>query len=294
MSRRALAVGRGGSVAAAAGVSVPTDRRFRRPDVRPGRRNLTRLAVRVAVVAVAGALATAACLWTAQAIVDSRYLRVTRIVVDGATRLSARDAEALVADVRGRSILRIDFEVYRRRLLDSPWVKDVRFSRRLPGAMVIQVVEREPMAIARLGQQLYLVDAEGVITDQYGPQYADLDFPIVDGLLRPPGGAAAPVDPTRLALVSRLLAATTARPALHARLSQVDVTNPHDAVVLLDADPVRLRLGETRFAERLTMYLDVAPALTQEFEAIDYVDLRFDDRIFVKPAHQTREAGHQR
>ena len=34
---------------------------------------------------------------------------------------------------------------------------------------------------------MYLVDERGVIIDQYGPQYADLDLPIVDGLSAAPG-----------------------------------------------------------------------------------------------------------
>jgi cell division protein FtsQ len=282
MSRRAIALSRS-VTPPSAGVSVPADRRFRRAEARPGRRPVLRFAVRATAFALVAAAAVGAVVWAGQAMVDSRYFRVTRIVVDGATRLSASDVEALVADLRGRSILRIDFDVYRRRLLDSPWVKDVRFARRLPGAILVTMQERQPMAIARLGQQLYLVDADGVITDQYGPQYADLDFPIVDGLLRQPAGGDAPVDADRLQLVARLIAATATRPELQARISHVDVSNARDAVVLLDADPVRLHLGDTRFVERLTTYLDVAPALAQQYAAIDYADLRFDDRLFVKP-----------
>jgi cell division septal protein FtsQ len=247
--------------------------------------------VRLAAGVVAALAATSGLLWTGNALVESRWLRVSRIAVSGATHFSAREVEALVSDVRGRAILRLNFDIYRRRLLDSPWVKDVRFSRRLPGTIVVEIVERTPMVIARLGTQLYLVDAEGVVTDEYGPQYADLDFPIVDGLLRQPAGRETPVDPNRLALVSRLLEATADRPDLFARISHIDVTNPRDAVVLLDDEPVRLHTGETRFVERLVTYLESAPALVEEYGALDYADLRFDDRLFVKPRTEGRAAA---
>ena len=64
-------------------------------------------------------------------------------------------------------------------------------------------------------------------------------------------------------------------------------------VVLLEGDPALLHLGEERFVERLQAYLEVASALRDRVSDIDYVDLRFDDRVYVKPrgASGTVEAG---
>jgi Fe-S-cluster formation regulator IscX/YfhJ len=67
------------------------------------------------------------------------------------------------------------------------------------------------------------------------------------------------------------------------RMSQIDVTDLHDAVVLLDGDPALLHLGEEKFLERLQSYVDVAQALRDRVPDIDYVDLRFDRRLYVKP-----------
>ena len=72
------------------------------------------------------------------------------------------------------------------------------------------------------------------------------------------------------------------------RLSQVDVSNPHDVVVLLEGDTAQLRLGDERFVERLQSYLEVAAALRERVTDIDYVDLRFDDRVYVKPRGSAR------
>jgi cell division septal protein FtsQ len=54
-------------------------------------------------------------------------------------------------------------------------------------------------------------------------------------------------------------------------------------VVLLDGDTVMLRLGDRDFAARLQGYLDVAPALKERVAAIDTVDLRFGERMYVRP-----------
>ena len=66
------------------------------------------------------------------------------------------------------------------------------------------------------------------------------------------------------------------------RVSQIDVSDAHDAVVLLDNDPALLHVGEERFRERLQSYW-IAGALRNRIPDIDYVDLRFEQRVIVKP-----------
>ena len=57
----------------------------------------------------------------------------------------------------------------------------------------------------------------------------------------------------------------------------------HDAIVLLKDDTALLRVGDEHFTERLQSYLDLMPALRERMPDIDYVDLRFDERVYVRP-----------
>src|SRR5262249_26675796 len=68
------------------------------------------------------------------------------------------------------------------------------------------------------------------------------------------------------------------------RVSQIDVADLHNAAVILSGDPAVIQLGEDQFLPRLQSYLQLAPALRERVADIDYVDLRFDDRIYVRPA----------
>jgi cell division septal protein FtsQ len=56
----------------------------------------------------------------------------------------------------------------------------------------------------------------------------------------------------------------------------------HNAMVLLDDDPAWLYLGEDQFRERLQSYIEVASALRDQVAEIDYVDLRYGERVYVK------------
>ncbi len=270
------------------GVLAPADRHYRRPDVRPGRRRrIGQRFLQVGRLLAVAIVVAAATFWGGQAVVRSELLSVDRIVVRGNARLSTAEVETRLADLKGQHILDVDFSLYQRRLLDSPWVASVTIWRLLPSTVEVSVVERVPMAIARLGDQLYLVDRTGIIIDDFGPAYNDLDLPFVDGLMRRPAGdGASIVDAERVEVTARFLAALDAQPAIGRRVSQVDVTNAHDVVVLLEDDPVLLHLGDREFTERLARYLEYAPTLGEAFTGLDYVDLRFE-RLYVKAAGRT-------
>jgi cell division septal protein FtsQ len=153
----------------------------------------------------------------------------------------------------------------------------------LPGRVDVFIAEREPMGIGRIGQSLYLVDQRGDVIDEFGPNYAELDLPIIDGLAGNTGETGLLIDESRASLAGRLLASLRAKPELARRVSQVDVTDPRDAVLILDGDTALVRVGDDQFVERLQAYVDLVPALRERVSEIDYVDMRFDERVYVRP-----------
>jgi cell division protein FtsQ len=220
--------------------------------------------------------------WGIAALMASDFLRVRDVTVVGNRRLSAGAVESLVAGLRQDHILRVNLEDYRRRLLDSSWVDDVHLTRVLPATIQISVIERTPIAVARLDQHLYLVDEAGSIIDDYGPQYQEFDLPVVDGLMVEPKTGAPEASPDRARLAASLLDALGQKAEIRDRVSQINVSNPRDAVVMFDDDAAWLHLGDRRFTERLQQYVELRPRLIEQFGPLDYVDLRFDERVFLR------------
>ena len=102
------------------------------------------------------------------------------------------------------------------------------------------------------------------------------------------------MDPARAELAARVVESVAASERLALRISQIDVADRHNAVVLLDGDPARLFIGEERFRERLQSYVEVAATLRERGAAeIDYVDLRFGRRVFLKPRSGSRRTSGQ-
>ena len=210
------------------------------------------------------------------------FLAIDDIVVHGNEQLSAGEVLALMPGLRGAAILSVDLDDHRRLLSASPWLTGGTLRRRLPSTVEVFVTERRPVALGRFGGRLFLLDASGAVVDGYGPRFAHFDFPIVDGLEKEGDEGASAVDPERMALAARLLAELAGRPDVLDAVSQIDVADPGNAVVLLDDDVVLLHLGAERFLPRLRLYADLAPRLREEVRDIDAVDLRFEPRVVVR------------
>ena len=272
-------------------VKAPSEKNFRRARAKPAKRKgaTTWMSWRAARIVVCAALTGYAAYRAVDLVVSASALQVQYISVHGNVRLSAGEVRALVEGLRGTSILTVDLPAYRRRLLDSPWVADVALRRVLPSTVEVFVSERQPMGVCRMRSQLYLVDRSGNVIDEFGPQYAEFDLPIIDGLVRPQSSGQPALDERRADLAARVIDAIAPRTDLARQVSQIDVSDLHDAVVLLEGDPALLHLGEDRFLERLQAYADVAPALRERVPDIDYVDLRFEDRLYVRPVAAARK-----
>ncbi|MFN8062936.1 MAG: FtsQ-type POTRA domain-containing protein [Vicinamibacterales bacterium] len=264
-------------------VSAPTDRRFKRARVRPGGpRGQWARAYTLVRAAVALAVVTAATVSGYRVLSRTALLHLQHIHVAGTHRVSDAEVVALLAGIEGQNLLFVDLDAARARLLAYPWIDDASLRRVLPDTLDISIAERQPVGLARFRDALFLVDASGVLVEEFGPRVADLDLPLIDGFVGDPqpGGV---VDADRARLASRMLASLRTHPDLYGRLAQVDVSDAHNAVALLDGDPAQLHLGDDHFAERVRAYIELAPALRDRVPGIDYIDLRFDHRIYLRP-----------
>ena len=266
-------------------VKAPTEKNFRRAKVKPGKRKAARawLSWRVLRLPLVILLVLYAAHRATSLVLNASALKVSRIVVEGNVRLSNGEVQQLAHGLYGSNILTADLAKHRRAILNSPWVAQAALRRVLPSTIEISVAERRPFGIGRIGNQLYLTDRDGTVIDEFGPQYAEFDLPIIDGLVRAPKNGKAAIDPARAELAARVIDAVSSDPAVARRLSQVDVTDRYDAIVMLEDDPALLHVGTEKFLERLQSYLQVADRLRESVTEIDHVDLRFGERVFIRP-----------
>lgn len=84
------------------------------------------------------------------------------INVRGTDNLNELQVYQIALADRNRAMPFVDVQNLRERLLQLSWVEDARVSRQLPDTMVIDVVERKPVAVLAKADRLMLIDKDGV------------------------------------------------------------------------------------------------------------------------------------
>jgi cell division protein FtsQ len=192
------------------------------------------------------------------------------------------------ADI-GKNIFFVRLDERRRELEAIPWVERATVMRVLPDQLRITVVERKPVAFTRNGQQIGLVDADGVLLTMPAAVMAErhYSFPVVTGLDPSAPPAARRV---RMAVYTRLLAELDAN---HQRfsdqISEIDLTDPEDARVLMQeqGSDILVHFGDERFLERYRRYKTHIGDWRQQFPQLSAVDLRYEQQAVLKMGRST-------
>jgi cell division protein FtsQ len=258
-------------------VSAPADKRFRRAHVRPTRQTPWRR--RLLRLAVASALVVALLFGLFGVVsyaLSSKRLAIRRIVVNGARRIPAADVRAMLHDLIGTNVITADLKASRRKVSELPWVADVEVRRVLPASISVALAERRAVMLGRVGSEQWLIDSTGFPIVLFGPDYAEFDLPIVNGL---EAGGPMKIDEQRAALAARVIAALKPRPDLANRVSEIDVRDPRNVALSLRDDATVIRIGTDHFLERLQVYTELATAVHDRVQDIDYVDLRYALRL---------------
>jgi hypothetical protein len=173
-----------------------------------------------------------------------------------------------------------DPEVWIGRLEAHPMLKEVRIGRRVPGTLVVDVVERRPVALAPT-PTLEPVDAEGKRLP-VDPAERPLDLPVLDVFKPVPGALLLPTRGRALAAeVGRLAEADIEFYQRVSEVSWMDATTviarwtePRvDFLFFRGTAPHRLRQGQSVLADALTRDREGSPRT---------IDLRFADQVVVR------------
>jgi cell division protein FtsQ len=184
----------------------------------------------------------------------------------------------------GRNIFFVPLAERRKQLEQIPWVQQATVMRILPDQIRVSVVERQPVAFVRHGQQIGLVDAGGVLLDMPAAAMAQhhYSFPVVTGI---DPGDPLPSRKTRMAVYQRLLGELDANGQHDSdQISEIDLTDPEDARVLMPEQgaDILAHFGEDHFLDRYQRYKAHIAEWRQQYPKLAEVDLRYDQQVVLE------------
>jgi len=213
-------------------------------------------------------------------------LKPDQIELSG-NRIVSREAvlQQFVHD-RNRSVLRVPLDARRGQLEQIPWVESATVQRILPNHLRVELTERTPVAFARNGNELALIDAHGVILDR--PWGEDLHFPIVTGVSED-----LPRDQRekRMQTYEEFMKdVDLVRGGSSDRVSEVDLSNPKDLRVVMtglananDSQAVTIHFGSTEFTGKYKMLVDNFSQWQANAGRVQSIDLQYSRQVVVNP-----------
>jgi cell division protein FtsQ len=188
----------------------------------------------------------------------------------------ARDIRALAAPSKLGNLLALDIGRLKSLVESHPWVKEARLRKVFPSEVRIEVKEREPAAVLKVGESLLVIAEDGVVLERLATREDADGLPLfVDAALFQDRYQ------DKLGLAWACLKSLTDEE--RASLESLDVSRTDCVSVYLKGQSTRLILGRERFAEELRDYLANREGWEGQNGPLEYVDLRFDDRVYLKP-----------
>lgn len=207
-------------------------------------------------------------------------LAVERIDVEGALRAGPEALHDRLEPFLGQNILDLRlYEVVAAAEAD-PWVLNASAKRILPGTLRVTIQERHPAALARIDGVSYVVDTTGYVAGKADAgEFSDLPVLLgLDGLERDALAA------TLRRGVGTLVRLQRATGIWVDEIAVIDFSRK-DRIVVGTVDPGPRILLDPREVERnLNRFLELRREIARRAGPLDYVDLRWSDRITVMPA----------
>lgn len=214
------------------------------------------------------------------------FFEIKVVEITRTERISRDDVLAMLDLEPGRGLLLIDLAQAQRSLETHPWIRRAVVRRVFPDTLVVELDEREPVAVLRTGTggREFLLDREGTLISEGVPP-ADDGLPVLTGVdyaaaILGTGDTAVRVR-SGIALASLLDRSGAGR-------TEVDLRKAGDMVAYYSG--LRLRFGEGDLGDKVDRYRQVSDRVLNRWVAQAKaaparqveVDLRFQDKVIVR------------
>jgi cell division septal protein FtsQ len=173
------------------------------------------------------------------------------------------------------NILLLDISLLQEKFTAHRWIKEVRVRKILPSTLEIEAKVRSPIALLKL-DDIYLIDREGVLLEKI-EKGEKVNLPLL-------------IDSNKFQkdrkekfqLAWECLDSLS--PVEKEQVEVLDLTEYENISARLKNCRTALILGDERFSQKLRLFSQLRARL-ERFGELEYIDLRFHDRLYIKPVN---------
>jgi len=215
------------------------------------------------------------------------FFQITAVKIDG-NRMTSKEQIAALSRVDIHSnLLAIKPDQVRSLLESHPWIAKAEVIRNWPNRLLINLKEKNPVALLNRETGLFYLDSRGrIIAAARPPQ--ELDLPVITGLENYPFNTtqAAQVPDPLLDVLALLKLANRNNPILpQQNISEINISEKGELILCLLERPFPIYLGKdgnisTRYSRLVKVLKDLYK--TREFSEVSYIRLDYQkDTILV-------------
>lgn len=238
-----------------------------------------------ALFSVAGVVGLSALLvHSYYALLGTDWLAVEEIQVSGLNHVEHREALDAMGVCRRANVLGLKMHQLSRRLEDLPWVRSAVVRLDMPGRLVVEITEREPLAII-YADGFHLVDREGLVFAQANVK----DYPhlllvtdLSDYGLKENDSLPPEIFEPLKDLLSALEKVHQWLPVSY--ISECHWKQEEGFVLYTIRKAIPIRLGMDDFQEKLSRLYRVFGVLTERrwWESVTRIDLDYSKRVYLE------------
>ncbi|MEO6829520.1 MAG: FtsQ-type POTRA domain-containing protein, partial [Acidobacteriaceae bacterium] len=241
----------------------------------------TRIAAVLVSLAVLGLIAGVA--WEAESVLlhdpHFRLSSAQSIQITGNRVVANAQVLAPFTPDLGHSIVSVPLTARQTQLEKIRWVRRATVMRLWPNRLRVNVLERTPIAFARDGNSIRLVDEDGVLLDLPNAAAQHYSFPVLTGVS---GALPLSIRAAQLALYREFTQALDAGGGnISQSLSQVDLSDAEDVRAMFTGGTRQplVHFGVSDFLPRYQAYRAHLTAWLQQYPQLRSVDMRYGRQV---------------
>lgn len=206
-----------------------------------------------------------------------RQFHVRDVVFSGNNHLSETELRPLAGIAEGESLLGLSTNRVAKNLLKSPWIKAVSVRKDFPEKIFVKIMETSPFAILELNDRSFFIDEKGRMLEELKENSVPF-LPVVN---------ADPFNNHEGFIEAINLARAVKDKNIAAERSRIEIISgqkPEDLSMVVDRVVVKVGYGD--YEQKLKRLFSLEDEIKKRAVAVDYIDLRFANRVVVKPINE--------
>lgn len=199
--------------------------------------------------------------------------KLSDIVFSGNKHLAETELKTLTGLKVDENILRLSVKKVSGRLMESPWIKAVSVRKDFPDRVLVNIHEASPFAILDINRQAFLIDDKGKRLEEMKNNPVPF-LPIIYSEEQNKDNFREALALAKV-IKDRNIATERGRVEIIAKGK-----GPEDISVIVDG--MLIKIGQGSYEQKLSRLFSLEEEV-KKMPAVDYIDLRFANRVIVKP-----------